>query len=197
MADQTHLGTPCVLYPMPTTIVGALVDGRPNFMAVAHVGILNNAPPQYLTVSLKKYRHTAKGIHQNKTFSICLPSRSMVVAADYVGIVSGARVDKSRVFDVFYGDLESAPMIRECPVNMELSLHQYIELPAHEVFVGQLRASHADPAVLTQGKVDLEKVKPVLFDYSSGWYFSLGEPVAPCWRAGRDHPDWRARHVSA
>lgn len=191
MTAQTKLGAVCVLYPMPTTIVGAMVDGRPNFMTVAHVGILNNAPPQYLTVSLKKYRHTALGIRQHKTFSICLPGKELVVATDYVGIVSGAKVDKSGVFDVFYGDLESAPMIRQCPVNMELTLHEVIELPAHEVFVGQLRASYADPAALTDGKVDLEKAKPILFDYSSGWYFTLGETLAPCWRAGRDHPDYR------
>lgn len=184
---QTNLGPVCALYPMPATIVGAVVDGRPNFMAVAHVGILNNVRPQYLTVSLKKFRHTAKGIHQNGMFSICLPSKSMVVAADYVGIVSGAKVDKSHVFDVFYGNLETAPMIRECPVNMELRLHQVIDLPAHEVFVGELVATHADPAVLDNGKIDLEKVKPILFDYASGWYFSLGEPLAPCWQAGRDY----------
>lgn len=190
MEPQTKLGAVCALYPMPTVIVGAVVDGRPNFMAVAHVGILNNAPPQYLTVSLKKYRHTARGIQQHKTFSICLPGKDLVVATDYVGIVSGAKVDKSAVFDVFYGDLESAPMIRQCPVNMELTLHERIELPAHEVFVGQLRGTYADPAVLQDGKVDLEKVRPILFDYASGWYFNLGEPLAPCWRAGRDHPDY-------
>lgn len=187
MAAQTNLGPVCALYPMPTTIVGAMVDGRPNFMAVAHVGIFNNAPPQYLSVSLKKFRHTAKGIRQNGTFSICLPSKAMVVATDYVGLVSGAKVDKSRIFDVFFGQCQTAPMIGQCPVNMELTLHQVIDLPAHEVFVGELVASHADPDMLDQGKVDLEKVKPLLFDYASGWYFSLGEPVAPCWRAGRDY----------
>jgi flavin reductase (DIM6/NTAB) family NADH-FMN oxidoreductase RutF len=185
---QTNLGPVCALYPMPTTLVGAQVDGRPNFMTVAHVGILNNAPPQYLTVSLKKFRHTARGIHQTGTFSICLPSRSQVVPADYCGIVSGARTDKSRLFEVFYGALETAPMIMDCPINMEFRLHQVLDLPAHEVFVGELVATHADPAVLDKGKIELERVKPLLFDYASGWYYALGEPVAPCWQAGRDQP---------
>ncbi|WP_428565760.1 MAG: flavin reductase family protein [Solidesulfovibrio sp. DCME] len=186
------IGAVCALYPMPTTIVGALVDGRPNFLAIAHVGILNNAPPQYLTVSLKKFRHTAKGIRQSGSFSIGLPGVSMAVAADYVGIVSGRSVDKSGVFDVFYGRLGNAPLIRECPVNMELRLHDVMDLPAHEVFVGELVASHVAEGCLHDGKVDLEKARPLLFDYSSGWYFSLGEPVAPCWRAGRDHPAYLA-----
>lgn len=185
-AVQTNIGPVCALYPMPSTLVGAMVDGRPNFMAVAHVGILNNVAPQYLTVSLKKFRHTARGIHASGTFSICLPSRSMVVAADYVGIVSGRNVDKSDIFSVFYGQCGTAPMIGECPVNMELLLRQVIELPAHEVFVGELVATHADPAVLEGRRVDVEKVGPLLFDYASGWYYSLGEAVAPCWRAGRE-----------
>ncbi|MEL7640147.1 MAG: flavin reductase family protein [Solidesulfovibrio sp.] len=186
------IGARCALYPMPATIVGAVVDGRPNFLAIAHVGILNNAPPQYLTVSLKKFRHTAKGIRQSGSFSICLPRASMAVVTDYVGIVSGRDVDKSGVFDVFYGRLGNAPLIRECPVNMELKLHDVLDLPAHEVFVGELVASHVDEGCLREGKVDLEKVRPLLFDYSSGWYFSLGEPVAPCWRVGRDHPAYQA-----
>jgi flavin reductase (DIM6/NTAB) family NADH-FMN oxidoreductase RutF len=153
--------------------------------------------PQYLTVSLKKFRHTARGIHQHKTFSICLPSKDLVVATDYVGITPGAKVDKSTVFDVFYGELESAPMIRQCPVNMELTLHEVLDLPAHEVFVGRLRATYADPAVLRDGKIDLEKAKPFLFDSSSGWYFTLGEPLAPCWRAGRDYQAARANEEGA
>lgn len=185
--DQIKLGPVCALYPMPTVLVGALVDGRANFMTVAHVGILNNVAPQFLTVSLKKFRHTARGIHQHKTFSICLPSRRQVTVTDYVGITSGATVDKSSIFDVFFGRLESAPMIRECPVNMELSLHQVLDLPAHEVFVGQLRGTYADPAVLTDGKIAVEKVEPILFDYASGWYFGLGEALAPCWRTGREY----------
>ncbi|EFL49965.1 flavin reductase domain protein FMN-binding [Solidesulfovibrio fructosivorans JJ]] len=191
---QRHLGRTCLLYPMPATIVGAMVDGRPNFLAIAHVGILNNAAPQYLTVSLKKFRHTSRGIRESGAFSICLPGKSMAVATDYVGIVSGAKVDKSRVFDVFYGELGNAPMIRECPVNMELKLHQVIDLPAHEVFVGELAGSYAEESCLKEGKVDLEKARPLLFDYSSGWYFSVGEPVAPCWRAGRDYPAQRTEH---
>ncbi len=189
---QRDIGAVCALYPMPATIVGAVADGRPNFLAIAHVGILNNAAPQYLTVSLKKFRHTSRAIRETGGFSICLPRVSMAVTADYVGIVSGDRVDKSGVFEVFYGRRGNVPMIRECPVNMELALHDVLDLPAHEVFVGELVATHVAEDCLRDGKVDLEKVRPLLFDYSSGWYFGLGEPVAPCWRAGRDHPAYAA-----
>ena len=46
------IGPVNALYPMPTTLVGAMVNGKPNFLAVAHVGILNHGTPQYLSIGL-------------------------------------------------------------------------------------------------------------------------------------------------
>ena len=46
------------LYPMPTTLVGVTVNGKPNFLAVAHVGILNHGSPQYLSVGLAKFHYS-------------------------------------------------------------------------------------------------------------------------------------------
>ena len=45
---------------------------------------------------------------------------------DYCGLVSGEKTDKSHVFDVFYGSLKTAPMIKECPVNLECQLIQML-----------------------------------------------------------------------
>lgn len=33
-------GAVSALYPTPTTLVGALVDGNPNFITIAHIGIM-------------------------------------------------------------------------------------------------------------------------------------------------------------
>ena len=40
------LGALNCLYPMPTTLVGAMVDGKPNFITIAHVGIMDFAKVQ-------------------------------------------------------------------------------------------------------------------------------------------------------
>ena len=60
------LGPVNALYPMPTTLVGATVNGKPNFLAVAHVGILTHT---HLSIGLGKIHYSNAGIHENKTFS--------------------------------------------------------------------------------------------------------------------------------
>lgn len=179
------IGPVNALYPMPTTLVGATVDGKPNFLAVAHVGIFNHGTPQYLSIGLAKVHYTNAGIHENRTFSICLPPEGLMVETDYCGIMTGKKTDKAALFDVFYGELETAPMIRQCPVNMELRLHDVLDYSTHEIFVGELVQTHADDSVLSGEKIDVAKLKPLLFDMASIRYYRLGPSVGKCWNVGK------------
>jgi flavin reductase (DIM6/NTAB) family NADH-FMN oxidoreductase RutF len=52
----------------------------------------------------------------------------LVKETDYCGIRSGKEVDKSKIFDVFYGELETAPMINDCPVTAECTLTELIDM---------------------------------------------------------------------
>ena len=174
-----------VLYPTPTTIVGAIVEGKVNFITIAHIGIVNHARPYLISLSLAKAHYTNAGIRENKTFSVNIPNEELVVETDYVGIVSGKKTDKSSVFEVFYGNLENAPMITECPINMECKLYDVYDTPTHDLFIGEIVETYADESVLKNGKVDLARVKPLLFDMSSIKYWSIGNPVAGCWNIGK------------
>ncbi len=98
-----------VLYPTPTTIVGAIVEGKVNFITIAHIGIVNHARPYLISLSLAKPHHTNAGIKENKTFSVNIPNEDLVVETDYVGIVSVKKTDKSRVFEVFLAILKMPP----------------------------------------------------------------------------------------
>ncbi len=182
---MNRLGPVNALYPMPTTLVGATVNGRPNFLTVAHVGILNHGTPQYLSIGLGKVHYSNAGIHENKTFSICLPSEDLMVETDYCGIMTGKKTDKAALFDVFYGQLKTAPMIRQCPVNMELRLRDILDYDTHEIFIGELVETHADEKAMTDGKIDISKVRPLLFDMASVKYWRLGPSVGNCWKAGK------------
>ena len=179
------IGPVNALYPMPTTLVGATVNSKPNFLAVAHVGILNHGTPQYLSIGLAKFHYSNIGIHENKTFSICLPSEDLMVETDYCGIMTGKKTDKGGVFDLFYGELETAPMIRECPVSMELKLHDVLDFQTHDVFVGELVQTYVSDTVLTDGTIDMTLLRPLLFDMASKKYWSLGQPLGNCWNAGK------------
>ncbi|RJP85615.1 MAG: flavin reductase family protein [Desulfobacteraceae bacterium] len=179
------LGPINALYPMPTTLVGTTVNGKPNFLAVAHVGILNHGTPQYLSIGLHKSHYSNAGIFENKSFSICLPSEDLIVEADYCGIMTGKKTDKAALFDIFYGQTKTAPMIRQCPVNMELNLYDVLDFSTHDIFIGELIETYADDSVLTDGGIDIAKLRPLLFDMAGKKYWSLGQAVGSCWNAGK------------
>ncbi len=180
------IGPVNALYPMPTTLVGTTVNDKPNFLAVAHVGILNHGTPQYLSIGLGKIHYSNAGIHTNGTFSICMPSEDLMKETDYCGIMTGKKTDKAALFDIFTGELKSAPMIRQCPVNMELKLHDVLDYATHDIFIGELVQTYVDESVLTDGKIDIAKMRPLIFDMNSVKYWRLGPAVGNCWSAGKE-----------
>ncbi len=181
---KRNLGPVNALYPTPTVLVGALVEGRPTFTAIAHVGICTAGEPECVSFGIHKSHYVNRGIREHGQFSVNLPGEDLMVETDYCGLVSGKTTDKSRLFEVSYGELPGAPLVARCPVAMACRLLQVVDFPRHELFVGQIVATHAEEAVLTDGRVDLAKVKPLLFDMASKRYWSLGPPVGECWRAG-------------
>ncbi len=173
-----------LLYPTPTVLVGTVVDDTANFITIAHVGIVNNARPFLISLSMGKIHHTNTGIKENKAFSVNIPSESLVAETDYVGLVTGKKVDKSKLFELFYGKLKNAPLITSCPVNMACRLHDTYDTPTHDLFIGEIVETYADESVLDGNAVNIARVKPLLFDMSSKKYWSLGPALADCWRVG-------------
>lgn len=169
--------------PMPTTLVGAVVEGKANFMAAAWVSRVNTKPPM-IAVAVHKGRHTRKGIVENNTFSVCIPSVEMEEVTDYCGVESGSKIDKSQLFDVFYGELGTAPMIAECPVNMECKLLQIVELPTHGLFIGEIAAAYSEDRFLTDGKPDVRKTSPILLTLPDRRYWAFGEQVGLAYKDG-------------
>ncbi|MES9995563.1 flavin reductase [Desulfovibrio aminophilus] len=181
---KAKLGAVNALYPSLTVLVGAVVHGRPNFITVAHVGIVNLGQPQLLSISLRKARHTSIGIREHREFSICLPSEDMVAETDYVGMVSGKDTDKSEIFSLFKGGLPHAPLIARCPVCMELTLRDTLDLETHDLFIGAVEATWADEDVTLNGRVDFAKLRPLLYDPLHR-YWSIGQVVADAWSVGK------------
>ena len=172
-------------YPMPMTLVGAMVGDRPNFLAVAWVTRVNYTPPM-IAVALGKTHHTNPGIHAMKAFSVNVPGADLVEKTDYCGLVSGDRHDKARLFTVFKGELTGAPMIEECRVCMECRLVQTVVLPADELFIGEIVGAYVDDACLTDGKPDVQKIDPFTLTMPDNGYWRVGAKVGRAWRAGEN-----------
>jgi flavin reductase (DIM6/NTAB) family NADH-FMN oxidoreductase RutF len=171
-------------YPMPCSVVGADIDGKANYLTIAWFSMVNPDPP-YLAVSMGKSHYTNSGIKANGTFSMNIPSVEMAEKVDYCGVVSGREIDKAAIFETFYGKLETAPMIKEFPFNVECRLIQTVELPAEELFIGEIIIAYCDENCLTGGVPDLMKINPFILSMSDKRYRALGQDIGAAWEIGK------------
>jgi flavin reductase (DIM6/NTAB) family NADH-FMN oxidoreductase RutF len=174
------------LFPMPAVLVGANVNGKPNYLTVAFCGIMNLEPPM-VALGLGRSHYTNPGIVANQSFSVNVPSAAMAAAVDYCGIHSGHRVDKSQVFKTFYGKLATAPMAEEAPLNLECKLIQVVELKADNLFIGEIVSAFATDDVLTDGFPDPLKLDPLCFSVTDRKYYRMGAEVGQAWSMGKDY----------
>jgi len=181
---KTKLNRPPLI--LPVCLVGANVGGKPNFEAIAWLGIVDYNP-YLISISSDKSHYTNKGIREHKEFSVNIPSVNMVAATDYCGTHSGKKVDKSKVFKVFFGELKNAPMISECPINVECRLVRTVKLLHGEVFIGEIVGVYIEGKYLTGNKPDMRKINPLIFEEGVGNYWKLGEHIGRIGKMEKDY----------
>ena len=170
--NKKNLGNLLALYPKPMTVVGAEVEGKVNWLVVGHTGVIGH---DRILVSMSKSHYTNQGIKKSKRLSVNLVSREMLPKADYVGSVSGAEVDKSKVFA--YG----TPVIDASPLTMECEVVDIYETDGFDNFICAIVNTYAASDVLdNDGKLDYTKLKPVLFEFPTYSYLATGEIIGKC-----------------
>ena len=171
------------LYPMPMVLVGSVVGGKTNFMAVGWVSRVNFKPPLF-AVALGPH-HTNKGIDENREFSINIPDVSLIEKTDYCGLISGGKTDKSELFTVFFGELDKAPLIKECPVCMSFSLFDAVKLPTNTLYIGEPKEVFTESKYMTVDRLDIKKVNPFTLTMPDNQYWSVGENLGKAWEIGK------------
>ena len=169
---------------MPAVLVGARVNETANFMTAAWCGIAASAPPA-VTVALRPMRFTLAGIQATGTFSVNVPSADMAKMVDYCGIYSGLKQDKSGMFQVDYGVLETAPMVGECPVSLECKVLHVLDLKSHRLIVGEIVECYVRSDCITDGQPDAAKINPLVYVTGSQQYCRLGEIVGRAFSIGK------------
>jgi flavin reductase (DIM6/NTAB) family NADH-FMN oxidoreductase RutF len=170
--------------PWTQTILGTHYEGRVNFMALDWLTRVNYQPPM-LGICVNKVHASNAAIRDTGEFSVNVPSTDMVEITDYTGLVSGKKVDKSRLFDVFYGELKAAPMIKTCPLSMECKVVQTVELPTNTFFVGEIINIYSEDQFLTDGEPDVKKINPFVLTMPDNRFWSIGECIGKAWSAGK------------
>ncbi len=159
-------GPETMIYPQPIVLIGAKVNDKPNFLAVIACGVACTEPPM-ISVAIRHSRYTDRGIRQNMTFSINLPYRDMFREADYCGIVSGSKVNKVEAcqFKIFYGKLANAPLIEQCPINLERKvIHIMDQAVIHFLLAGLRKATHQTDASLMGNPTSIKFSQSSIFD---------------------------------
>ena len=174
---KKDLGSLLALYPKPMTVVGAMVNGKPNWLVVVHTGIIGH---DRILVSMSKSHYINQGIIKQRLLSLNLVSREMLPQADYVGSVSGANTDKSAVYAYHTGEA-GTPVIDASPLTMECEVVDTYESEGFDNFICKIAHTYADESVLdSEGRLDYTRLKPVLFELPTYSYIATGEIIGKC-----------------
>lgn len=167
--------------PFPAILVGADVNGKPNYAAVGACGVVSLKPVLY--ISLKSTHYTTSGVKENGFFSVNVPPVELLQKTDYCGIVSGRNNDKSNIFTPFYDEHGKAPMITECSMNILCRVIQTIPIYDFDFFLGEIAAVYINEECLTNGRPDPLKIDPLIL--MGGSYCSLGRVAGTVFKEGR------------
>lgn len=179
---KKNIGNSLALYPTPLVVVGTMVEGKPNWVLVGHIGIIGH---DRVMVSLAGAHYSNRGIKETKKLSINIVDEAFLPLADRAGCVSGAKEDKSDLFDYTVGDT-GAPLMTAAPVVMECSVDDVYETKGFESFICTIVHTFAEERVLTpEDKIDYRVLKPVLFEMPTYEYLRTGDVIGKCMSWGK------------
>ena len=180
---RKNFGPKPMLYPMPVFIIGTYnEDGTPNAMNAAWGGM---ADTELISICLGAHR-TTNNIFARKAFTVSMADAANVVAADYVGIVSGEqhpdKVAKAG-WHTTKCEFVDAPVFDELPMALECEFVSYDDDSG--LLIGKVVNVCAEEHILTDGVIDLKKFHPITYDPCGHGYYTLGEKVGQAFSDGK------------
>lgn len=179
--SRVDFGAKPWLFPMPVLIIGTYDEyGVPNAMNAAWGAITDF---QEISISMSEHKTTAN-FAVTGAFTVSMATEDTVAACDYVGIESGHKVpDKfaKAGFHATKSKFVNAPLIDELPMALECKVKKYED----EILVGEIVNITVDESVLTDGKIDPKKLRPIAYDPVNHTYLSMGDVVGQAFTDGK------------
>jgi len=174
---KKNIGSKLALYPTPVTVIGAMDGEKPAWTLVAHIGIIGH---DRVLVSLAASHFINRQIKETQKLSVNIVGEAILPQADYVGSVSGSKVDKSGVFAYEKGDA-GTPVICDAPLTMECSVVDVYHTPDFESFICTVDNTYvAEEYLDAGGRIDYGALKPVLFEFPGYHYLKTGDVIGRC-----------------
>ena len=165
------------LAPCPVVLLSVAGDDRPNIITLSWVANVCSKPPM-IVAGIRPERHSYEMVKKAQEFVLNIPSTSQLKGTEFAGTKSGRDFDKFTEcgFTPEPASNVGAPMIKECPINIECKTTQIIPLGAHHLFIAEVVAVHIDESALDEGG-RFDPSKASLFTYLplNGQYWTLGE----------------------
>ncbi len=166
-----------LIAPLPPVMVSCGEGEHKNIVTVAWTGITNTIPPKTY-ISLRKSRHSYSIIRESGEFVINLTTESLVRAADYCGMYTGAKKDKFKECKLTAEESEhvGCPSIAQSPLSLECKVCSVKELGTHDMFEADIVGVRVDESLLdSSGRLCIERAS--LAAYAHGEYFALGKKL--------------------
>ncbi len=182
---RKNFGAKPLSYPQPVFIIASYAeDGTPNAMNAAWGGI---SEMKEISICISPGHKTTANILKRKAFTVSMAEAGQVVACDYVGIVSGNKIaDKfsKAGFHAVRSDFVDAPLIEELSIAVECKLIEFNSETC--ILRGEIVNVSVDERVLDEnGKVDVSKVAPLIFDPFNHDYLKAGDRVGKAFSDGK------------
>ena len=167
------------LLPTPVVLLSVAGHGKqkPNIITLAWVGTVCSAPPM-LSVAIRPSRHSHGLVNAAREFVVNIPRAPQLEKVDLAGVWSGAEHDKFKElgFTAAPAQEVSAPLIAECPINIECVVKHQLSLGVHDLFIAEIVAVQYDEELLdSRGRVRVAGLDAMA--YAEGEYWSLGERI--------------------
>ncbi len=181
---KKNFGKKPLIFPQPVLIIGTYnEDGTPDLMNAAW-GAVGDDHQVFLCLSGN--HKTVENILRSKVFTVSPATEDQLVPCDYVGIVSGNDVPdkvKKSGLNTVKADVVDAPRVEELPICIECTLESYEDEHCH--LFGNIENVTVDEAVLTGGKIDPAKLKPIMYDIENHLYWGFGRQAGKAFSEGK------------
>ena len=180
---RKNFGSQHWLFPQPVLMIATYnEDGTPDIMNAAWGGISDS---DEISISISNTHKTAENLLKRGAFTVSFATADQVAACDYVGLVSGNKVpDKfARAgFHAVKSEFVDAPLVKELPMALECRVRSYDT--ETDILRGEIVNVCADETILTDGKIDPAKLRPIVFDPVNHDYLELGEKAGKAFGEG-------------
>ena len=158
--SRVNFGAKPNMYPLPVLIIATYdKDGNPDAMNAAW-GVVTDF--NEISISMGDHK-TTDNLAATGAFTVSMATEDTVVGCDYVGIESGRKVP-----DKF------------ARAGFHATKSEFVG-----ILVGEIVNVCADESVLTDGKIDPKKLKPIAFDPVNNTYLAMGDKVGDAFGSGK------------